>query len=129
MKSSVHPFVRGWRIFFAGIGMPILVLAAWYKAWSFDPYSEIFFTRFFVQPTPEMPGEIRIAGWLFLGLGILLAAEPAIAALVRRMNWKQAALMAWLGGLTAAFGGAFFVAADAAESKIEQRIAHGAHAA
>ncbi len=122
MSGKQHPIALAWGLFFGFIGLPVLVALAWWKAPQFDPYSQIFFTRFYVEPTPEMPGEMRIMGWVFAGLGGLLIFEPIVVALFGRLKWRQVALMIWLGGWIAAFGGAFFVAADTAETRIEQEM-------
>ncbi len=122
LNNKQHPLSRIWGVFFGAIGLPVLVAIAWYQAPQFDPYSEIFFSRFYVTPSPQMPGEMRIVGWVFVGLGALLAVEPIIAAFLGRLKWRHVALMIWLGAWVAAFGGAFFVAADSAAAKIEQEM-------
>ncbi len=69
-----------------------------------------------------MPGEMRIMGWIFVGLGALLIVEPIVVAFLGRLKWRHVALMIWLGAWVAAFGGAFFVAADTVEARIEQEM-------
>lgn len=120
LSDKTHPIRQAWGLFFGFVGLPVLVAIAWYQAPQFDPYSEIFFSRFYVEPSPEMPGEMRIAGWVFVGLGALLAIEPILVALFGRLKWRHVPLMLWLGAWVAAFGGAFFVAADTAEAAIER---------
>ena len=120
MTRSSHPIVRVFGVFFAFIGLPLLVFLAWQKAPIFDPFSQSFFTKVYVEPTPGMPGEIRIGGWIFVAMGALLALEPVVVAILGKMKWKHALLMIWLGALVAAFGGAFFVAADSAELRIKE---------
>ncbi|RGP40289.1 hypothetical protein BPTFM16_00571 [Altererythrobacter insulae] len=121
MKKAVHPVVRAFGIFFVCIGLPSLIAIAWWKAVTFDPYTQSFFTKQWVEPTPDMPGQMRIAGWVFIGLGALLAIEPAVIVALEKRKLKQAFLMVWIGGLVSAFGGAFFLAANSAQAKIDER--------
>ena len=59
-----HPVKRIAGIVFALVLMPLLVVIGWNKAVQFDPYAMSFFTKTYVEPTPDMPEQIRIAGWV-----------------------------------------------------------------
>jgi hypothetical protein len=100
--------------------MPALVWAAWSKAWQFDPYTMSFFTKTYVAPTPDMPGELRIAGWVLIVIA-LLPGYAGFKGMMKRIGkiWENLLLL-WFGCLIAAFGGAFFIAADAAQVRISR---------
>lgn len=112
----------GMQILIAFVFLPALTWAAWNKAWQFDPYTMSFFTKTYVAPYPEMPGELRIAGWVV----IALAALPGYAGLkgvVKRIGRRRdSMLLVWVGCLIAGFGSAFFVAADSAQARIAERM-------
>ena len=120
IRMSDSPLTTAMQIVFGFVVMPTLVWAAWSKAWQFDPYTMIFFTKTYVVPTPEMPNELRIAGCVM----IAIAALPGYAGfkgIVKRIGkLRDSLLLLWVGCLIAAFGGAFFIAADAAQVRIFQ---------
>ncbi|MEL7189319.1 MAG: hypothetical protein AAGK17_07185 [Pseudomonadota bacterium] len=129
MAPTSHPITSAFGILFAVVGLPLLVFLAWQKAAAFDPFSQSFFTKEYIEPTADMPREIRIGGWVFIAIGVLLALEPAIAAVRGKLKAKHALLMLWLGALVATFGGAFFAAADSAQLRIEEEMSHETRAA
>ena len=121
MRTAVHPVLRAFGIFFVCIGLPSLVALAWLKAGTFDPYTQSFFSKRWIEPTPDMPGQIRMGGWMFIGLGALLAIEPMVVGALGKLKIKQVFLMLWIGGLLIAFGAAFFVAAESSQAKIDEQ--------
>jgi len=125
VSGKTHLVRRIWgRVFalFALFALPLLVYLAWHNAYQFDPYTDSFFTKQYVEPTPGMPGEIRIMGWLFVGIGVLLALASLNAFIKKRVQFRDFAIGLWASVLVAAFAGAFFVAADTAEVRIEQEM-------
>lgn len=118
-----HPVKRTAGIVFALVLMPLLVILAWNKAGQFDPYTMSFFTKTYVEPTPDMPEQMRIGGWVMIGLGALVG-YAAINAMLKGVGTVGERLMTlWAAALVALFGASFFVAADAAKERIEQEIA------
>jgi hypothetical protein len=115
-----YPLRRAFGFFFAAVGLPALVVMAWTMAPDFDPYTQTFFAKQWVEPTPELPGNLRITGWIMIGLGALFVIEPAVYAALGKRALRDMALLIWLGALVAAFGMAFFAAADAAQNRISQ---------
>ena len=121
MKEPEHPAAVIRRILFAGVFMPVLVGVAWWKAADFDPYTSSFFTKTYIEPTLGMPGELRMAGWVFIGVGVLLFAITLYGLLRIRVVLREVAVVIWVAVLFMAFGGAFFVAADSAQEAITAR--------
>lgn len=120
VRNSDSLLTNGMQILICLVFMPALVWAAWSKAWQFDPYTMSFFTKIYVAPTPEMPGELRIAGWVMIVIAAL-PGYPGIIGIVKRIGKLRHSLMLlWLACLIAAFGGSFFIAADAAQVRISQ---------
>jgi hypothetical protein len=108
------------KMFFVGIVLPTLVALAWWKAPQFDPLATSFFTRSYIEATTEMPGEMRIVGWVFIGIGGLLG-WVALQGVRRAVHTRgETAILALLALEVAAFGGAFFVAADSAQERIAE---------
>ncbi len=128
-SNSDSPPINGMQILIAFVFLPALVWAAWSKAWIFDPYTMSFFTKFYVAPTPEMPGELRIVGWIMIAIA-LLPGYAGIKGLAKRIGkLRENLLLLWVGCLIAAFGGAFFIAADVAQVRIaqEQQTSYAPH--
>jgi hypothetical protein len=120
-RMSESPLTRAVQVFIVGFSMPVLVGLAWWKAPRFDPYTMTFFTRTHVVPTPEMPGEMRIAGWIMIGIGALLL-WVTLQGIRKKVHTLRETAMIFLMGLEiAAFGGAFFVAADSAQHRLAER--------
>ncbi|MEN3972910.1 hypothetical protein WJS89_09550 [Sphingomicrobium sp. XHP0235] len=113
--------LRVMRFLFA-VALMILVILAWRKALGFDPYSDAFLTKTYVEPSPEMPSDMRIVGWVFVAVAALLFIDPVVAFVRKRIGWRHLALMVYLASVMMAFGGATFVAAERAEVRIEQEM-------
>ncbi len=106
------------QIVFAFFVLPALVVTAWWKAWQFDPYTMRFFSKTYVAPTPEMPEEMRFVGWVLVVIGGIVG-YAGVRGIVKRIGkLHMSVLVLWVGCLVAGFGGAFFVAADAAHVRI-----------
>jgi hypothetical protein len=119
-RDPDSPLTAVRQIFFGFIVMPTFVVLAWYKAPQFDPYTMSFFTKTFIEPTLDMPGEIRIIGWVMIGIGAWLVYAGGKSIIKRIGSLRERLLVLWIGCLIAAFGGAFFVAANAAQDRIIQ---------
>lgn len=78
------------------------------------------FTKTYVSPTLDMPGEMRIAGWVLIVIA-LLPGYAGFKGMMKRIGkmWESL-LLQWFGCLIAAFGGALFIAADAAQVRISR---------
>lgn len=120
IRMSDSPLATVMQIIFAFVVMPFMVWAAWSKAWQFDPYTMSFFTKTYVVPTPEMPDELRIAGCVMIAIAALpgYAGFKGIVKCIGKL--RDSLLLLWVGCLIAAFGGSFFIAADAAQVRISQ---------
>ncbi|MCP1337814.1 hypothetical protein [Futiania mangrovi] len=120
VRMSNSPLTTAMQLAIGFVFLPSLVWSAWSKAWQFDPYTMSYFTKTYVVPTPEMPDELRIAGLVMF----LIAALPGYAGIkgiVKRIGkLRENLLLLWVGCLIAAFGGAFFVAAETAQVRIYQ---------
>lgn len=123
MKPLIPNQAREVRKIIVLIGMHLTVGAAWWQAIEFDPYTASFFTKTYVEPTPEMPRDMRIIGWICLGVGALIAIGGVQG--FRKATAKAIDLLTviWLAVLIAAFGGAFFVAANSAQARISEELA------
>ena len=121
MTASANALAQALRLFFAFFLFPAVVAAAWVKAVRFDPYAMSFFTREYIAPTPEMPGEIRLFGWIVIGIGAVLALAACRAGAKGLVPWRDAGLTLWVCALVAALGGAFHLAADRAAEAIAQQ--------
>ena len=120
VRMSDSPLTTVMQILIAFVFLPLLVWAAWSKAWLFDPYTMSFFTKTYVVPTPEMPGGLRIAGWVMIAIAAL-PGYAGIKGIVKRIGkLRDSLLLLWVGCLIAGFGGAFFIAADTAQVRISQ---------
>lgn len=119
-RMSDRPLHTAMQIAIGFVFLPVLVWAAWSKAWQFDPYTMSYFTKTYVAPSPEMPGELRMAGWVMIALAAL-TGYASIKAIVKRIGklWESLLLL-WVACLIAAFGSAFFIAADSAQLRILQ---------
>lgn len=103
--------------------MPVLIFSAWQKAGNFDPYAEMFFTKTYVEPTLDMPGEMRIAAWVLIGIGALVAFVGLSGFRKPDLSRMMALLILLLGAEVMAFGTAFHIGAGSAEQKIAERHA------
>ena len=122
IRMSDSPLTTVMQILFAFGFLPFLVWAAWSKAWLFDPYTMSFFTQTYVAPTPGMPGELRIAGWVMIAIAAL-PGYAGIKGIAKRIGkLRDSLLLVWVGCLIAGFGGAFFIAAEAAQVRITQKL-------
>ncbi len=121
MADPPHPIAAILRLLISTVFMPALVVLAWWKALQFDPYRTSFFTKTYIEPTRDMPDEFRIAGWVIIGIGALVIAALANGLLRRRVVFREIWTAMWMGLLLAAFGGAFFLAANQAEEAIAAR--------
>lgn len=119
--ENSRPVVRAARALVGYVFMPVLVGLAWWKALDFDPYSTSFFTKIYIEPTPGMPDEMRIGGWVFIGIGAVLLAALLNGLWRRRVMLRNVWQVGWMGLLLMAFGGSFFLAADRAEVAIALR--------
>ncbi len=120
VRMSDSPLTTVMQIVFAFVVMPVLLGSAWLKAWQFDPYTMSFFTKTYVVPTLDMPGEMRIAGWVMIGIAALLGYVGVKGIAKRIGKVRDCLLLLWVACLIAGFGGAFFIAADAAQVRIAQ---------
>nr|WP_298927154.1 hypothetical protein [uncultured Erythrobacter sp.] len=96
-------------------------MTAWNKAIGYDPYTVTMFpVKQAIEVTSDMPDELRFLGLFLVLLGgglallTLLGAKRGAAALLD--VW----IVVWIGGMIAAYGASFFVAADYAEARILQ---------
>ncbi|MBN8501452.1 MAG: hypothetical protein J0M19_09915 [Sphingomonadales bacterium] len=110
------------QIAFVGVMMPVLVALAWWQAPQFDPYTMSFFSKNYVTPTPEMPRDLRIFGGVMIGIAALLGCATVQGIRKKVHDLRGTVLLTLMGIEIAAFGGAFFVAADAAQVRIEQEL-------
>lgn len=118
ISMSDRPSTTLMQIAICFVFMPALVWAAWSKAWKFDPYTMSFFTKTDVAPTPDMPGELRIAGWVMIGIALLPGYAGFKGVMKRIGKLWESLLLLWFGCLIAGFGSAFFIAADSAQVRI-----------
>ncbi len=123
VRDGNHPATKLSGLVFAFFMMPFLVVIAWLKAPEFDPYTTSFFTKTYIEPTLDMPGELRIAGWVFIGIGALLMFAAVNGLVKARVRFREIWVVLWVSISIALFGGAFFVAADSAQSRIEREQA------
>ena len=98
-------------------------VAAWIKAPDFDPYTMRYFTKTLVEPTGSMPREIRIIGGIVIGLGVLLGYGSLRGIAKGRGTARELAAVLCAVVLIVATGGAFFRAAQSAETHISLRSA------
>ena len=120
VRMKEGPLATVMQVAFAFVVMPIMVWAAWSKAWQFDPYTMSFFTKTYVVPSPGMPGELRIVGWVMIAVAALPGYAGYVGFVKRIGKLRENLLLLWIGCLIAAFGGSFFIAADAAQVRIAQ---------
>jgi hypothetical protein len=106
------------RVIVSIIGLGVLAALAWWKALQFDPYTMSFFTKTYFVPTPDMPGDMRLFAWVIFGIAALLGWSTLQGISKKVHSRMETALMFVLTFEIAAFGGAFFVAANMAESAI-----------
>ena len=78
------------------------------------------FTKTYVPPTLDMPGEMRIAGWVLIVIALLPGYAGFKGMMKRIGKFRENLFLLWFGCLIAAFVGAFFIAADAAQVRISQ---------
>jgi hypothetical protein len=121
LADPPHPIAAILRLLISTLFMPALVVLAWWKALQFDPYTMSFFTKTYIEPTPDMPDQFRIFGWIIVGIGALLLAALANGLWRRRVVFREIWTAIWMGLLVTAFGGAFFLAANRAEEAIASR--------
>lgn len=120
VRMSDSPLTTVMQSVFAFVVMPVMVGSAWLKAEQFDPYATSFFTKTYVEPTADMPDEMRLAGWVFIGIAVWLG-YVGIKGIAKRIGkLRECLVLVWVACLIAAFGGAFFVAAGAAQVRITQ---------
>lgn len=100
------------------IVLPLIVFSGWQKAKDFDPYSDSFFTKTYVEPTDEMPDEMRFVGWIMVGIGGLVAYAGVSGLRKPELSKGMSLLILLLGLEVMAFGGTFFAAARSVEDKI-----------
>lgn len=124
VRDGNHPATKFFGLAFAFIMMPMLVVIAWINAVEFDPYSTSFFTKVYVEPTHEMPVEMRIAGGVFITIGLLLAGLAISGLAKARVSFREIGVVLWASICIAMLGGAFFVAANSAEERIKQEMMH-----
>ncbi|MEO1206357.1 MAG: hypothetical protein AAFV45_08490 [Pseudomonadota bacterium] len=120
VRMSDSLLTRVMQAVFAFVVMPAMVGSAWLKAEKFDPYATSFFTKTYVEPTADMPDEMRLAGWVFIGIAAWLSYVGIKGTVKRIGKLRECLVLVWVACLIAAFGGAFFVAADAAQLRIAQ---------
>jgi hypothetical protein len=118
MADPPHPIAAMLRLLISTVFMPALVVLAWWRAEQFDPYTMSFFTKTYIEPTPDMPDEFRIFGWIIIGIGALVLAAMANGLWRKRVVFREIRMAIWMGFLIAAFGGSFFLAANRSESAI-----------
>lgn len=120
VRMSDGPLTTVMQVLFAFVVMPVMAWSAWSKAWQFDPYTTSFFTKTYVEPTAGMPDELRIAGCIMIAIAAWLG-YVGIKGIAKRIGkLRETLMMVWVACLIAAFGGAFFIAADAAQVRISQ---------
>ncbi len=120
VRDANHPATKASGLVFAYFMMPFLVGIAWWKAGEFDPYTTSFFTKTYVEPSASMPDELRIVGCVLIAIGALLIVSCASGLAKARVTFREIWIVIWIGICVAAFGSAFFVAADSAQDRIEQ---------
>jgi len=108
------------QVAWVGFMMPVLIGIAWWHAPKFDPYTMSFFTKTYVEPTPEMPRDFRIFGGIVVGLGAMLGWATLQGIRKKVHSLRDTMLVGLMALEITVFGGAFFVAADAAQTQIEQ---------
>lgn len=119
-RNPDSPILMFRKMFFVGIVLPTTIAFAWWKAPQFDPFTTRFFTRSYIEPTAEMPGDLRVLGWVLISLGGLLG-WVTLQGVRRAVHTRgETAILALLALEVAVFGGAFFVAADSAEERIAE---------
>ncbi len=119
-SDADHPVTKIMQVAWVGFMLPVLIGIAWWKAPQFDPYTMSFFTKTYVEPTPEMPRDFRIFGGVVVGLGVLLGWSTLQGIRKKVHTLRDTVIIGLMALEIAAFGGAFFVAADAAQDRIEQ---------
>lgn len=120
-QRDEHPIVKYRRLFWALVLMPTLAAVAWWKAASYNPYTTSFFTKIYIAPSPELPGEMRLAGWVIVTVGALLLVIFMWGLAKKRLRASEGWAEILFALLLVAFGGAFFVAAQSAQFHIDQR--------
>ena len=121
MAEPAHPIATAARTLIAAVFMPTLVVVAWWKASRFDPYTMAFFTKTYIEPTADMPGEFRIFGAVVIGIGALVIAALVNGLVRGRVVLREIWMAMLMGVMIMAFGGAFFLAADRAADAIAAR--------
>ena len=117
-------FVQAWRWFFVWIGMPGLAILGLTNAANFDPYTDSFFTKTYIAPYPDMPFELHAAGWVFVGIGLVIATFALRARWLFRVTTVGALKAIWFALWVGAFGGAFHLAAVQAQKAMDERRAN-----
>lgn len=125
MRDRETPFAYAWKAVVAFFFVPALVLAAYWRANQFDPYTVTFFTKQIVEQTATLPDDIRLGGWICLGIGGVLALIAVDAVRAGRLVWRDVLMTVWLGVMIAVLSGAFFLAADRAQDRIAQQEISG----
>ena len=122
-RDAESPLKRLMQVAIVLFFMPALIFSAWQKARDFDPYAEMFFTKTYVEPTLDMPGEMRIAAWVLIAIGALVAFAGLSGFRKPDLSRTMSFLVLLLGAEVMAFGATFFIGAASAEQKIAARQA------
>lgn len=117
-------FADAWRWFFMWIGLPGLAILGWINAANFNPYTDSFFTKTYIAPYPEMPFELRAAGWVFIAIGLIISTLALRARWLSRVTTTGALKAIWFALWVGAFGGAFHFAAVHAQEAMDERRAN-----
>lgn len=120
LRDADHPVTKFMQVAWVAFMLPVLIAMAWWKAPQFDPYTMSFFTKTYVEPTAEIPRGLRIFGGVVVGLGALLGWATLQGIRKKVHSLRDTTLIGLMAIEFAIFGGAFFVAADAAQTRIEQ---------
>lgn len=119
-QSDNPALAQAFGLVFVGFIMPVLLVITWRMALQFDPLTMNVFVKNAVELTPEMPGQMRIGGFVIMGFGALLGFGAVQGFFRQTANLRQAAVMMLAGLEIAALGGGYFVVADVVKAKVEQ---------